>query len=181
MLTTVVVVACELPGALGEESRNAADVPQTPAGRQIGPAVERALTFLEKDAVAWRTDRKCATCHHGIMTVWALTEARSQGYKVNAEFLADMIEWSKNRFGPRSGGEQAPQPGTASIPLIYLGIMSQNLPVLSRDEINSIAMNLAARQREDGAWQSPPPKNGPPPTWESDETIALLALLAWQP
>jgi hypothetical protein len=42
-------------------------------------------------------------------------------------------------------------------------------------------MNLAARQREDGAWQSPPPKNGPAPTWESDETIALLALLAWQP
>jgi hypothetical protein len=60
-------------------------------------------------------------------------------------------------------------------------MMSQNLPVLSRDEINRIARHLVARQAEDGAWESPPPKNGPPPTWESRETLALLALLAWEP
>jgi hypothetical protein len=69
----------------------------------------------------------------------------------------------------------------ASVPLIYLGMMSQNLPILSRDEIHRIARNLVARQAEDGAWESPPPKNGPPPTWESRETLGLLALLAWEP
>src|SRR5262249_29651083 len=71
--------------------------------------------------------------------------------------------------------------GLASVPLLYLGTMAQNLPILSRDEINRIALHLAARQGEDGAWELPPPKNGPPPTWESRETNALWALLAWEP
>src|SRR5262249_5024735 len=48
-------------------------------------------------------------------------------------------------------------------------------------EINRIALHHAGRQADDGAWESPPPKNGPPPTWESRETLALLALLAWEP
>src|SRR5205823_43845 len=76
---------------------------------------------------------------------------------------------------------QDPRPGLASVPLLYLGMMSQNLPVLSRDEINQTALHLVGRQAEDGAWESPPPKDGPPPTWESRETVALLALLAWEP
>jgi hypothetical protein len=59
-------------------------------------------------------------------------------------------------------------------------MMSQNLPVLSRDEINQVASHLARHQEEDGAWLMPPPANGAPPTWESRETLALLALLAWE-
>ena len=140
-------------------------------------AIERGLTFLEQDALKWRKERQCATCHHGTMTVWALNEAKAQGYPVDAQALADMIQWTKDRFGPRPSGPTGP---VASVPLIYLGVMSQNLPVLSRDEINRIALHLAQRQADDGAWDSPPPKNGPPPTWESRETMALLALLAWE-
>jgi squalene-hopene cyclase-like protein len=134
--------------------------------------------FLVQDAVKWRTERKCATCHHGTMTVWALNEAKAQGYNVDAQALADMTQWTKERFGPRPSGPTGP--GIASVPQIYLGMMSQNLPVLSRDEINRIAVHLAGRQSDDGAWDSPPPKNGPPPTWESRETMALLAMLAWE-
>src|SRR5262245_2245858 len=127
---------------------------------QARTAIERGLAFLEKDAARWRQERGCATCHHGTMTVWALSEARSQGYTVRAETLADMVRWTKDRFAPRASGPQAPQPGLASVPLLYLGTMAQNLPILSRDEINRIAMHLAARQGEDGAWELPPPKNG---------------------
>src|SRR5262249_6810053 len=143
--------------------------------------IERGLTFLEKDAVKWRKERGCATCHHGTMTVWALSEAKSQGYDVDAQALADMIQWTKDRFVPRSSGPQAPGPGVASVPWISRGMRAQNLPVLSRGELNLIARHLTARQAEDGAWESPPPKNGPPPTWESRETLGLLALLAWEP
>src|SRR5262249_44869133 len=142
-------------------------------------AVERGVAFLERDAAKWRKEQGCATCHHGTMTVWALSEAKSQGYDVDAQALADMIEWTKDRFLPTSSGP--PGPGVASVPLIYLGMTSQNLPTLPRDEINRIALLPARRQADDGAGESPPPKNGPPPTWESRETIALLALLAWEP
>src|SRR5262249_48614461 len=58
-------------------------------------AIERGLTFLQTDAVQWRKERQCATCHHGTMTVWALSEAKVQGYPVEAATLADMARWTK--------------------------------------------------------------------------------------
>src|SRR5262249_50850226 len=47
---------------------------KTPSPEQVRKAAERGLAFLEKDAAKWREERKCATCHHGTMTVWALSE-----------------------------------------------------------------------------------------------------------
>src|SRR4051794_9213524 len=70
----------------------------TLASRQARTAAERGLAFLEKDALQWRKERKCASCHHGTMTVWALSEARSQGYAVNTEALADFVKWTKERL-----------------------------------------------------------------------------------
>src|SRR5262245_61038292 len=66
--------------------------------QQAHKAVERGLSFLEKDAAKWRKDRTCSTCHHGTMTVWALSEARSQGYDVKADTLADTVKWTKDRL-----------------------------------------------------------------------------------
>ena len=170
------VLAVGLRPARGDDAeKKAANEPTQQPGRK---AIERGLTFLVKDAVTWRKERGCATCHHGTLTVWALSEAKRQGYDVDAQALADMMQWTRDRFGPHSGPVG---PGTVSVALIYLGAMSQNLPVLSRDEINRVARHLVARQAADGAWESPPPKNGPPPTWESRETLGLLALLAWEP
>ena len=57
--------------------------------------IERGLTFLEKDALVWRKEHQCATCHHGTMTVWALSEAKSRGYAVKPETLADVTAWTK--------------------------------------------------------------------------------------
>jgi hypothetical protein len=117
------------------------------------------------------------------MTVWALTEAKSQGYAVGAESLADMMQWTKERFVPGLAKPRDPRPGWSlvSVPAIYLGVMSQSLPILSRDEINTVAGHLARHQEEDGTWLMPPPANGAPPIWESRETLALWALLAWEP
>ena len=60
--------------------------------------------------------------------------------------------------------------------------MSQYLPILSRDEVNQLSVHLGRHQEEDGTWLLRPPLGtGLPPTSESRETIALLALLAWEP
>lgn len=146
-------------------------------------AIDKALDFLIKDAAKWRKERGCATCHHGTMTAWALSEARTQGYAVDAETLADMVQWTKNQFMERFTKPRDPRPGwnLVGVPAIYLGVMSQSLPILSRDEINQIAVHLARHQEVDGTWEMPPPKNGAPPTWESRETLALWAVLAWEP
>lgn len=156
---------------------------EKPLLRTTQQTADKAIEFLINDAAKWRQDRGCATCHHGTMTVWALSEAKNQGYAVAADKAADMLAWTKERFIPRFNTTRDPRPGWSlvSVPGIYLGLMSQNLPVLSRAEVNTLAIHLAAHQEEDGAWLMPPPTNGAPPTWESRETIALLALLAWEP
>lgn len=163
-----------------------ATAPEPPASMKpvdTARAIERALGFIESDAVKWREARSCATCHHGTMTVWTLNEAKAQGYKVAAEPLAELTQWTKDLFVPRFSKPRDPRFGwnLVSVPAISLGIMSQTLPVLSRDEIQRVATHLAAHQETDGAWILPPPENGAPPIWESRETVALLALLAWDP
>jgi hypothetical protein len=95
---SVLTVFCLLAG---EASPTAADGPEkkviaatAPTPEQARKAIERGIAFLESDAVKWRKERNCATCHHGTMTVWALSQAKSQGYAVDWETLADMTEWT---------------------------------------------------------------------------------------
>jgi len=60
----------------------------TAESRRVRKAADRGLAFLVDDAVKWRKERQCATCHHGTMTVWALSEAKSQGYTIDTNSLA---------------------------------------------------------------------------------------------
>src|SRR5262249_19489989 len=126
-----------------------------------------------------------ATCHHGTMTVWALSEAKAQGYAVGTEAFAEIMQWTKEQMIPRSmPTARDPRPGwkLVGMPAIYLGVMSQNLPVLSRDELQRLAVHLARHREEDGPFRLPLPAiHGAPPIWESSETLALWALLAWEP
>ena len=54
------------------------DKPATPRA-----AIERSLVYLEKAGVAWKEERKCASCHHIPMTIWTLNAAKRQGFAVN--------------------------------------------------------------------------------------------------
>src|SRR5690348_2908144 len=65
---------------------------------QARSAAERGLGFLEKDAKEWRQKRTCATCHHGTLTVWAMNEAKSHGYRVAPESLKEMTAWTMERL-----------------------------------------------------------------------------------
>ena len=55
--------------------------------------INRGLTFLAKDNLAWKEKRKCAECHHAPFTIWALSEGKKQGYAVDEKALADMTAW----------------------------------------------------------------------------------------
>jgi hypothetical protein len=167
------------PDEAQKKSEVAASASRTPA-----QAIESGLSFLANDAVDWRAERGCATCHHGTMTVWVLSEARAQGYAVGNEVFAETMDWTKEQMVPRIPTIRDPRPGWSlvSIPAIYLAVMSQNLPVLSRDELNKFAAHLSRHQEEDGSFLLPMPAiHGAPPIWESSETLALWALLAWEP
>src|SRR5215831_18337673 len=153
----------------------------TPEARQT---IERGLTFLEKDALAWRMEHQCATCHHGTMTVWALSEAKSRGYAVKPETLADVTAWTKERLkGIDKPRDTRPGWKMVNTPALYLAIMAQAVPKqesVSAEELRRIGGHLVRHQEADGswAWSSAPPGNRPPPHFESDEVATLLGYMA---
>jgi Squalene-hopene cyclase C-terminal domain len=161
---------------------------ETPTPPQVRKAVERGLDFVEKDAAKWRADRQCSTCHHGTMTVWALSEAKSRGYAVKAETLADMTKWTKDRMLERIDLPRDKRPGWSMVntPAIYLSVVALTVPkqeAVSPDELKRIAGHLLRHQESDGswAWSSAPAQNRPPPFFESDEVATLLAYVALSP
>jgi len=158
-----------------------------PAPAQMIAAVERGLRFLQDDAAKWRKERECSTCHHGTMTVWALSEAKSRGYAVADETFADVTAWTKARL-ERIDLPRDTRPGWSMVntPAMYLAVMAQAVPgqqAISADELQRIAGHLLRHQEEDGSWTwaSAPPVNRPPPFFESDEVATLLARLALAP
>ncbi len=182
----VISTLCVL--ALGSVPARSEDT-TTPATTEQGQtAVQRSLEFLQTDANKWRQERKCSTCHHGTMTVWALAEATSLGYDVSPEVLADMAKWTKDRLLARINEPRDTRPGWSMVntPALYLAILPQAVPdqgIVSADELGQIAGHLVRHQEADGswAWSSAPPKNRPPPYFESDEVATLLASIALRP
>jgi hypothetical protein len=150
-------------------------------------AINRGLDFLVKDAQKWREEKQCSTCHHGTMTVWALCEAKSQGFAVKDETLTDMVKWTKERMKDIDKPRDT-RPGWSMVnsPALYLSAMAEAIPkqkALTADELKRIAGHLVRHQEKDGswAWSSAPPVNRPPPFFESDEIATILALTDLSP
>jgi hypothetical protein len=154
--------------------------------RQARKAAERGLAFLKEDAERWRKERRCATCHHGTMTVWALTEAKSRGYAVDSAALADLTKWTWERLdGIDKPRDKRPGWSMLNTPALYLAVMALAVPeqkALSPGDPKRIVGHLLRHQEKDGswAWSSAPAQNRPPPHFESDEVATLLGALAME-
>jgi squalene-hopene/tetraprenyl-beta-curcumene cyclase len=143
---------------------------------------------MRDDAAKWRTEKTCSTCHHGTMTVFAMAEAKSQGYDVPAETMADMVKWTKDRLLEKIDLPRDTRPGWSMVntPAMYLSLMAQTVPkqeAVTADELKRIAAHLVRHQEADGAWawSSAPPKNRPPPFFESDEVATILGYVSLGP
>lgn len=174
------IALCLLGAAIGVRSENASGKasPTVVKARQVA---ERGLAFLQKDAAEWKTTRKCASCHQGTMTVWALAEAKNQGYPIPVTALADAVEWHKARLvgleQPRAG---APGTTTLNSAALFTGLISATIPTqdaIPPTDVQRIVDHLRRYQEPNGAWLwSPTPaQNRPPPVFESDELATLLA------
>jgi hypothetical protein len=178
------ILAIALSGLLaGLGPGLADDAKGSPSAGDAGKAIAKGLGFLQKDAVEWKATKKCANCHHGTMTLWAFTEAKRQGYPVDATFVADTAEWIRERLvgidKPRD-----PRPGWNMVNTValYLAVMSQNQPgveTLSGEDLKQIAGHIGRHVEDDGALLTPAtmtpplPGNGPPPIFESREVLTL--------
>jgi hypothetical protein len=162
-----------------------AEEPPTP--ERTRQAIDRGLEFLQADAAKWQAERQCATCHHGTLTVFALSEAKRSGIPVDADKFADIMQWTKERLSkidqPR---DTRPGWSMVSTPAIYFGLLAQFQPgqdVVPAEELARIRGHLLRHQEDNGswAWSSAPAKNRAPPFFESDEVATLLALLTFPP
>src|SRR5215510_5193425 len=80
----------------------------------VRSVIDRGLTFLTKDNLAWRETKKCYECHHAPFTIWALNEAKKQGYPVDEKALAEFTSWvtGKDYLGqllPKRPEQKEPQ------------------------------------------------------------------------
>ncbi len=154
-------------------------------------AVENALVFLQKEAIQWKNEHRCLSCHQGTMTIWVLNEARGRGFNVSMERLSEM---NHSAFGEAGALSKAsiisdptkppePQPGRniVSLSTFNLAMASPFVPsldIVSRQELDLMARDIVKHQEADGSWSSPPPGNGPPPVFESTEVMTLRCMLA---
>src|SRR5262249_48480361 len=46
----------------------------------VSATIDRGLAFLAKDALAWKKEHNCTSCHHASMVIWSMQEARQRGH-----------------------------------------------------------------------------------------------------
>lgn len=159
-----------------------------PLASNMRSTIERVLKFIQEDAVKWRNEKTCSTCHHGSMTMWVQLEARSRGFEISEEILQENVKWAKERILERVDLPRDIRPGWSMVntPAIYMALTAHAVPtqeVISADDLQRVGRHLLRHQEDNGAWMwsSAPPKNIPPPFFESDEVATRLAWLALAP
>ncbi len=169
LLTTVVLSA---------SIASAAD-PQSPPSN-VDTAIERGLAFLAKDALVWKKEHNCASCHHAALVVWSLREAKLHGHKVDESVLAEMTTWIS---GAGSGKTSLPRP--EGIPKAFntkavyfaLGLGVDPAPdAASQKALKMLLQTVKEDQLENGSWAARPPLFG-----GSNESMTALATLALLP
>ena len=146
-------------GALLAFSQKLHATDRVDAAPDVRGAVQRAVLFLEEDGVAWKQDRKCASCHHTPMTLWALNEAKKQGYSVNADPLAELTAWAVDKddtakvFPKREASKE--KFVNMSPLLVALGIESGDTTKAAvREGLLKLLATLPPDQRDDGSWNN---------------------------
>jgi hypothetical protein len=77
----------------------------------VSAAIDRGLSFLTKDALAWKAEHNCVSCHHAALVVWAMREAKEHGHAVDEPVLAELTKWMAE-----SGDGKTGVPRPAGIP-----------------------------------------------------------------
>ena len=174
MRWTTIALAAILPSAvLAQEAR--------PKLSDVDAAIKKGLAFLAKDAVAWKKEHNCASCHHASLVVLALREAKQRGHAVDEAVLADMTKWmAESGDGKFGQARPASAPKAASPKAIYFALALGADP--KRDETSQKGLQLLLKtvlseQTENGSW-STWPETRPPIFGSSDETLTMLATLA---
>src|SRR5262245_57702126 len=156
----------------------------TPKPAGIGTTIERGIEFLTKDALAWRKEHKCTSCHHAALVIWSMHEARQRGHTVDEPVLTDLTKWVAD-----SGDGKTGVPRPANVPkalnskAVYFALALGAIPKpddSAQKGLKLLLQTVASDQIENGSWASWPDTR-PPIFGHSDESMTALATLAILP
>jgi hypothetical protein len=177
MRSTCAMVLVLLPGA-------AAAVDHSPVPNDAVAAIDRGLVFLAKDAVAWKQEHDCASCHHAALVVWSMRESKRRGHAVDDVVLADLTHWLAQSGDGRVG---LPRPASApkafNSKALYFAFALGTDPepdAVSQSGLKHLLETVKSDQTENGSWSSWP-ETRPPIFGNSDESLTAFATLALLP
>lgn len=154
------------------------------AQTQTRRAAEQGLSFLARDAVAWRTEHKCVSCHHAGLVIWAMHEAHDRGLAVDVPLMTELTRWVAESGSGKTGvprPEGIPKALNAKPVWLGLGLGAVRQP--DESTINGIKLMMQTvreDQLENGSWASWP-NTRPPFFGNSDDSMTALATLALLP
>lgn len=166
-----------------------ADPPTPP--ETVYATVDKSLAFLEDEGLAWKQDRKCASCHHVLLMIWSFNEARRAGYTVNADVLSELTKYTltdpaakvffETEPKPEPANQAAPRYAGLQLSSVYASLAVQSQPEwdeVSRDTWNRVARHASEKQAADGSWTGP---NGRAPLFDQAESVTALGILTMIP
>jgi Prenyltransferase and squalene oxidase repeat len=175
LIAAIVSTLLAATASAQEVQRKSADVTAT---------INRGLAFLSKDALAWKKEHKCASCHHAGMIIWAMHEAKQRGHEVDEPVLADLTKWIAESGDGKTGVPRpANVPKALNTKAVYfaLGLAADPKPdAASLKGLKAFSETMKSDQSEKGAWLAWP-ETRPPFFGDSDESMTALATLALLP
>lgn len=151
---------------------------------EIDLTIQRGLDFMAKDAVAWKSEHKCASCHHAALVVWAMREAKQRRHAVDEPVLADMTKWLASSGDGKFGlARPAEAPKAFSPKAMYFALalgLDPKPDATSREGMKLLLKTVKSEQTEDGSWMTWP-NTRPPIFGSSSESMTAIAALALIP
>jgi hypothetical protein len=161
---------------------SAQDAP--PKRAEVDATIERGLAFLVKDALAWKKQHNCASCHHAGLVILSMREAKQFGRAVDEAVLAELTKWVAESGDGKFGlARPASTPKAASPKAIYFALaLGADLrpDAAAQGGLKLLLKTVQAEQTENGSW-SAWPGTRPPIFGNSDECLTALATLAVLP
>jgi hypothetical protein len=151
---------------------------------EVDATIDRGLSFLVKDALAWKAQHNCASCHHASLVICSMREAKLFGRAVDEPLLAELTKWVADSGEGKFGAERpASAPKAASPKAMYFALALGTDPKpdeAAQEGLKRLLKTVEAEQTENGSW-SAWPGTRPPLFGNSDESLTALATLAVLP
>lgn len=155
-----------------------------PKRADVEAAIDRGLGFLVQDALAWKAEHDCASCHHAALVICSMREAKRIGRAVDEPVLAELTQWvaesGDGKFG-MARPESAPYAASPKAMFFALALGADPMPdAAAQAGMNLFLKTVESEQTENGSW-STWPGTRPPIFGPSDESLTALATLALLP